>query len=194
MILASASPRRKELLRKVVPHFQVLPMKISEIPDENLNADEQILQIARRKAGAAVAMIPDFGAAPVVILSADTEVVLDGKLLGKPSSTEDAILTLSRLSARAHDVKTAITLIVGPSGEEISHLETTRITFRPLSRDEISRYAETGDPLDKAGSYGIQGGARSFVEKIEGDFDNVVGLPTKVLESVIRSRGWVFQP
>lgn len=169
-------------------------MKISEIPDENLNADEQILQIARRKAGAAVAMIPDFGAAPVVVLSADTEVVLDGKLLGKPSSTEDAILTLSRLSARAHDVKTAITLIVGPSGEEISHLETTRITFRPLSRDEISRYAETGDPLDKAGSYGIQGGARSFVEKIEGDFDNVVGLPTKVLESVIRSRGWVFQP
>lgn len=192
MILASASPRRKELLRKVTPHFQILPLKISEIPDENLNVDEQILQIARRKSRAAVAEVQDSLATPFVVLSADTEVVLEGRTLGKPASAEDAIRTLLRLSARSHEVKTALVLFDSVTREEISHLETTRIRFRALTETEIRAYVATGDPLDKAGSYGIQGKARDFVERIDGDFDNVVGLPVAALETIVRAKGWVF--
>lgn len=192
LILASASPRRKELLRKVTPHFRTLPLKISEIPDESLNVDEQILQIARRKSRAAVQEVQASLSEPFVILSADTEVVLDGRTLGKPSSPEDATQTLLRLSARSHEVKTALVLFDSVSGEEISHLETTFIRFRTLSREEIEAYVATGDPLDKAGSYGIQGKAGDFVEKIDGDFDNVVGLPVQVLARIVQAKGWEF--
>lgn len=194
LILASESPRRKDLLHKAGIRFQVFPVKVSEIPDKTLNAGEQILDIAGRKARAAFEELSKRGEnSSFVVLAADTEVIFEGAPLGKPSSPEDAIRTLLRLSGRVHEVITAVQMIDSSTGKTHSHLETTQVRFRPLSETEIRDYVATGEPMDKAGSYGIQGLGGKLVETIEGDFDNVVGLPVKAVLHLFEKNGWSFR-
>lgn len=190
LVLASESPRRRELLQQAGYIFDVVPVKVSEIPDKNLNVNEQILDIARRKARAAFARLQTGESSPFVLLSADTEVIFNGGPLGKPRDEEDAARLLRLLSGRTHEVKTAICLIESPSGEEISQIETTEVRFRTLSDQEISDYIATGEPMDKAGAYGIQGLGGKFVEKFTGSFDNVVGLPVDLLRRLLAQKNW----
>ncbi|MEN0057666.1 MAG: Maf family protein [Bdellovibrio sp.] len=186
LILASESPRRRQLLSEAHFKFDVFPVKVSEIPDKNLNVNEQILDIARRKAYAALSELKSSRSAPFLVLSADTEVIFAGSPLGKPQNNEDAFRMLRLLSGCQHEVKTAVCLLDSESNREASHVETTKIFFKPLSDEQIWSYVETGEPLDKAGGYGIQSGGRVFVERFEGSFDNVVGLPIAVVQSLVR--------
>lgn len=194
LILASESPRRKDLLRKAGLEFQVFPVKVSEIPNETLNVQEQILDIARRKARAASEHIllekPDLQ--PFVLLAADTEVIWEGKTLGKPASAAEAASVLTRLSGRVHEVVTAVQIFDSSEKVFVSHLETTWVHFRTLTPNEIAAYVATGEPMDKAGSYGIQGLGRKLVAKIEGDFDNVVGLPLSSVLEIFNKKNWKF--
>lgn len=198
LFLASASPRRRELLARAGLRFTVYPLKVSEIPDENLNAEAQILDIAGRKMRAAYAELSAELSSgkirPFVVLAADTEVILDGAPLGKPSSDEDAVRTLTRLSGRVHDVITAVCMIDSSLGKPLSLIETTKVFFRTLSEKKIRDYVATGEAADKAGSYGIQGKGGALIERIEGDFDNVVGLPVKSVMKMIADHGWEFTP
>lgn len=185
LILASESPRRKQLLSEAGFSFDVVPVKVSEIPDKNLNVNEQILDIARRKARAALPRLKANRPAPFLVLAADTEVIFDGTPLGKPKDREDAYRILKLLSGKPHQVITAICLIDSESGKELSQSETTDIYFRNLSDQEIWTYIDTGEPMDKAGAYGIQGEGRGLVDRFEGPFDNVVGLPLNLVKELL---------
>ncbi|MCX7977395.1 MAG: Maf family protein [Bdellovibrionaceae bacterium] len=189
LILASESPRRRQLLEDSGFVFSVVPAHLSEIPDKKLKIDEQILAIARQKAEAVRSAIAASLTEPSLILAADTEVVVDGNTLGKPKDQEDAKRMLRLLSGRPHEVKTGMVLI-SSEGDVVQHIETTKIIFRNLSPNEIDTYVATGEPLDKAGGYGIQGEARKFVSKVEGDFNNVIGLPIKALEIILKEKNW----
>lgn len=126
-----------------------------------------------------------------IALGADTVVVLDGEILGKPADSEDARAMLRRLSGREHDVLTGIALVPFPSGSLLTALERTRVTFAPLAEQEIEDYLATGEPFDKAGAYAIQGRGGRFIERIEGCYFNVVGLPLARLERLLRELGWM---
>lgn len=188
LILASESPRRRQLLTEAGFHFMLHPSKISETLKENLNVDDQILDIARRKAEASMKSLTPTKGLPRVVLAADTMVILDQSPLGKPSSKENAAEMLRLLSGRAHEVKTAICLMDEKSLNETSWVETTNVIFRELSESEIQAYVQSGDPMDKAGSYGIQGPAGQFVSSIEGSFSNVMGLPMESLLPVLNEK------
>ena len=191
LILASQSPRRAEIQKKAGIQFVSFPVHVSEIPDINLNMDEQIIDIARRKAEAsrASAQVQGLGG---IILSADTMVCFGSEALGKPENNQVAFKYLKKLSGNKHQVKTAIYLINLDSGECVSHIETTDVFFRNLSDQEILDYIATGEPADKAGAYAIQGLGGKFVEKFVGDFDNVVGLPLQALQKVFKLKAWNF--
>lgn len=181
LFLASESPRRRELLKKAGISFLSCPSKISEFPVETLTLDEQILDIARRKARAALESLRTKVEGSFWILAADTEVIIKGKLAGKPIDADDAVCKLRYLSDRTHEVKTAVVLLSYPELRELSRLETSQVTFRSLSEDEILKYVMSGDPMDKAGGYGIQGEGAKFVREVKGSFDNVVGLPMEIV-------------
>ncbi|MBO9667427.1 MAG: septum formation protein Maf [Bdellovibrio sp.] len=185
LILASESPRRKQLLQEAGFSFDVASVKVSEIPDKNLNVNEQILDIARRKARAGFADQTSRGNSDFILISADTEVIFGGGPLGKPADKDDAFRILKLLSGKVHDVITAVCMMESPGGRELSHVETTKVFFKTLSDDEIWTYIESGEPMDKAGAYGIQGLGRKFVERIEGPFDNVVGLPVQAVKNLL---------
>lgn len=185
LILASESPRRRELLTEAGFTFEVVPVKVSEIPDKNLNVNEQILDIASRKAREAFKQLKSSRTGPFRVLSADTEVIFDGGPLGKPQNREDAFRILKLLSGHPHEVKTAVCIIDSKSGKEVSQIETTKIFFRPLNDNEIWTYIDTGEPMDKAGAYGIQGLGKKFVDRFEGAYDNVVGLPIEVVKNLL---------
>lgn len=185
IILASESPRRKQLLTEAGFSFDVASLKVSEIPDKNLNVNEQILDIARRKARAAFPRLLASHPDGFILISADTEVIFGGGPLGKPQDRADAFRILKLLSGNYHEVKTAVCMIEGPENKELSRIETTKIFFKKLSDDEIWTYIETGEPMDKAGAYGIQGLGGKFVEKFEGPFDNVVGLPMQLVREML---------
>ncbi|UYL10164.1 Maf family protein [Bdellovibrio sp. SKB1291214] len=185
LILASESPRRKQLLQEAGFSFDVVSVKVSEIPDKNLNATEQILDIARRKARAAFAHLKSSKLQEFTLISADTEVIHEGQLQGKPSDKDDAFKMLSRLSGKTHLVQTGVCVIDSASGNELSQIETTQVFFKALNDEEIWTYIESGEPMDKAGAYGIQGLGGKFVEKIEGPFDNVVGLPVQLVKEML---------
>lgn len=192
IILASESPRRRSLLAEAGFDFVVLASKVSETPDKNLNVRQQILDIARRKAMGTLTLVQrdqTLAQQTCYILAADTEVVLDNETLGKPETPGHAVATLKKLSGRPHEVITAIALINSVTKEEYSHIETTWIHFKELSSKEIEEYVATGDPMDKAGSYGIQSGAKNFIDKIEGSYDNVVGLPVSVVKNLFQQAG-----
>ncbi len=191
LILASQSPRRSEILKKAGYQFVSLPVHVSEIPNKNLNLDEQIVDIARRKSQACSGL-PQVQGLDALIISADTLVCLNGKTLGKPENEHVAYEYLLRLSGREHEVKTAVILLDQTTRKEVSHIETTRIFFKKLSDAVIKDYIATGEPMDKAGAYGIQGLGGQFVEKYDGDFHNVVGLPLQALEKIFKINEWTF--
>lgn len=202
LILASESPRRKKLLEDAGFHFAIIPSKISEIPGKNLNIDEQILDIARQKARAVLDRIRaqdlDFGPLlpknlPLLILSADTEVVQNEKTLGKPKDQSHAFKMLQGLSGQEHLVKTAICLLDENGDLCAEEIETSRVKFRILKDSEIHDYINTGEPMDKAGAYGMQGFGRGLVESFVGNEDNIIGLPIQTLEKMLRQQNWRVQ-
>ena len=189
LILASQSPRRAEILKSAGFLFSILPTYVSEIPDENLSLDQQILKIAVDKARAAQSTITD-QSLDAVVLSADTMVCIGNKPIGKPVDVADAQNTLRQLSGIEHQVKTGVVLLDLRSKKLISHIETTNVKFRTLSDQEIFDYVATGEPMDKAGSYGIQGIGKKFIAAIDGDYNNVVGLPIKKVQELLEANKW----
>lgn len=177
LVLASASPRRLDLLRAAGVEPVVAPADVDESPSRRESPLVLVERLARAKA---LAVLADDD----VVLGADTEVVLDDEALGKPRDAADAAATLRRLSGRAHEVLTGVALAGG--GRLVSGVVRTTVRFRALDDDEIGAYVASGEPLDKAGSYAIQGGAATFVESIDGDLDNVIGLPIRLVEALLR--------
>ena len=178
IILASQSPRRRELMEKLHIPFAVRVADIDETPDPHLTIREDLMRISRKKAEA-IAHEPDD-----IVIAADTMVVLDGEELGKPKNRADAKNMLTRLSGRSHQVMTGLTVLQGTRC--VAHTEVTDVFFRPLTEKEIDDYVASGDCDDKAGAYGIQSGAAPFVEKIHGDYYNVVGLPVCRLSLLLK--------
>jgi septum formation protein len=193
LVLASESPRRRQLLEQAGFVFDVVSVKVSEIPNKNLNVNAQILDIASRKARAAFTSLKSSQKQPFIVLSADTEVIFNGGPLGKPSDEQDACRLLGLLSGQTHEVKTAIFLIDSETEDEISQIETTLVVFKSLTTKEILDYIATKEPMDKAGAYAIQGLGRQFIEKFIGPYDNVVGLPVSLVEKCLQSKGWHIQ-
>lgn len=169
-ILASASPRRKELLQLAGLQFEVHAADTEELILPGQSPAEAAAGIAREKAAAVAALYPGD-----CVIAADTVVAVDGQILGKPTDCADAARMLRLLSGRAHRVITGVALRLGE--RELSFAQETRVRFFPLSEAEISAYVRSGEPMDKAGGYGIQGLGALLVEGIEGDYFNVVGLP-----------------
>ncbi|WP_339525898.1 Maf family protein [Pseudomonas sp. EA_35y_Pfl2_R111] len=173
LYLASGSPRRRELLTQIAVPFltQIVPIDENALPGESPIA--YVERLARAKAQAGLAALSD--TADAVVLGADTAVVLDGRILGKPVDRDDALATLSALSGRSHQVLTAVALV---SRERLeSRVVTSQVTFRALRQAEIEVYWASGEPQDKAGCYGIQGLAAVFVSQLQGSYSAVVGLP-----------------
>jgi septum formation protein len=181
LILASASPRRAELLRLAGFEFEVQPADVEEVPGPNETAREYTLRVAREKA-AHVANFPT--SAGAVVLSADTEVIADRRILGKPRDSAHASAILRLLSGTAHEVLTAV--VVRVNDRELSDIVTTRVHVSALSHEEIDWYVASGEPMGKAGAYGIQGRAARFIERIEGSWSAVVGLPVDTVHRLIR--------
>lgn len=179
LILASASPRRRELMQLYGLPFRVASADIDETMDLCQPPFDEVAKVSRRKAEALAAHHPE-----AVVVAADTIVVVDGRILGKPKTAEEATGMLRLLSGRDHQVMTGCTVMHGKSCE--SFTEVTDLHFRVLNDTEIARYVATGDPMDKAGAYGIQGGAALFCEKMHGDYYNVMGLPVCRLLGVLR--------
>ena len=182
--LASRSPRRAALLQQMGFPFRVIFPEVSEESFSISNPAEFVMELSKRKAQAVLSRVKDG-----LIVGADTVVFLDGEILGKPHSKNEAKKFLWKLSGRTHQVFTGITLIQVGS-KQFSDVETTAVTFRKLDEWEIDSYVKTGDPLDKAGAYGIQDKSGLFVDRIEGCFYNVVGFPlTKFYEGLKRIWG-----
>jgi len=171
IILASSSPRRLELAGRVGLSVVVVPPEIDEDALPPLPPDELVSELSRRKASQVAGQV----AAQDIVIAADTVVVLDGLILGKPEDEEDARRMLSLLSGRTHEVYTGLTVARG--GEYVTVHEVTKVTFRTLTGGEIDAYIRTGEPFDKAGAYGIQDMGALLVEGVSGDYFNVMGLP-----------------
>ena len=185
IILASQSPRRRQLLGQIgVEYFEILVPEADESYDPALPPEEIVASICRKKAKAAGALADDPGA---LIIAADTMVFLGGLRLGKPRDQVDAYTMLSALSGRTHQVCTGVSVCRGERME--TRTETTDVTFRELTQDEIWGYIRTGDPMDKAGAYGVQGRAALFVTGIQGDYFNVMGLPLCLLGRMLEEFG-----
>ena len=170
MILASKSPRRQELLQHITRDFTVIVSEVEELLPKGIAPEEIPAYLAGIKAQAVADKHPDD-----VVIGADTVVILDGEVLGKPRDEADAVRMLEALSGKTHTVITGCCIIQGQ--RRIGFSESTRVEFYPLSDREIAEYIATGEPFDKAGAYGIQGRGSVLVKRIEGDFFNVVGLP-----------------
>ena len=181
LVLASGSPRRREILSSAGYGFMLQRADVDETIPENVTSDKAALYLAELKNKA---VAKNDGR---VYLTADTVVVCDKKILGKPKDKADAKIMLRLLSGRSHYVYTGV--CVSDSDKKISFQEKTEVFFYPLSDSEINCYAESGEPLDKAGAYGIQGKAALFVEKIDGDYLNVVGLPLARLSRTLAEFG-----
>ncbi len=185
IILASQSPRRKELLQKNGIDFRVFVTDADETVTETMMPDKLVEELSYRKAKSCV---EQFMHDNVLIIAADTVVALGSEIFGKPKDEEDAYFMLSKLSGKPHSVFTGVTL-ARVCDNEVNYRKIvceTKVYFKPLTEEEILEYIATKEPFDKAGSYAIQGIASKFVEKIEGDFDNVVGLPVKAILPMIK--------
>ena len=175
LFLASQSPRRKMLLEQVGVPFTVFPSDVDETIEPNINPAEVVQILAARKAEHAARQLSEIPSA--VVLAADTIVVLHDQVLGKPKDREDAFEMLRMLQNKWHHVMTGIVLIDTATGERLAHVEKTRVLVRPLTPGAIWNYIDSGEPLDKAGAYGIQGLGALLVEKLDACYFNVVGLP-----------------
>lgn len=178
VVLASASPRRKELLKRAGVTFEVLPATGEEIITGE-NPAEVVMELAFKKAKEVAGKLAAKDGGELLILGADTVVTYDGVVLGKPRDEADAVRMLSVLSGSTHSVFTGVALIYQAKGTErvLNFYQETRVTMYPMSPGEIQAYVRSGEPMDKAGAYGIQGRGTVFIEKIAGDYNNVVGLP-----------------
>jgi septum formation protein len=174
LVLASASPRRQELLRSAGIPFEAQPANIAEDPLRGESVKDCAERLAREKALAVAHQRPND-----CVLGADTVVVIDGQILGKPADPTDAERMLRLLSGREHQVITGVCLVI--DGESFVNSETTLVTFNEISEPEIADYIATGEPMDKAGAYAIQGIASRWIPRIEGDYSNVVGLPVALV-------------
>lgn len=179
LILASQSPRRRELLELFHIPFDIQVADIDESMDPAKDPASEVARVSLAKARAICAKPED------TVIAADTIVVLEGNVLGKPTSPEHAAAMLRSLSGKDHQVMTGVTVLHG--SRVMTHTEITDIHFRPLSEKEIANYVATGEPMDKAGAYGIQGGAALFAEKMHGDYYNVMGLPLCRLWQMLHS-------
>ena len=184
--LASRSPRRVELLKQIGIRCEILPADIDETPLQNETPNDYVVRLARQKAEAcldnAVVITK-----PLAIIAADTTVELDGIVLGKPENDADASRMLQSLSGRVHQVHTAVSLAWQGKIEVI--LSTTKVELMPLSSAQIEAYIRTGEPHDKAGSYGIQGRAGAWIKRIEGSYTGVMGLPVFETAQLLRTKG-----
>ena len=186
LVLASASPRRSECLRMLGLSFTVHPAAVSEDVRPGESAGAHVERLARAKATAVASSCPD-----ALVLGGDTVVTLDGEILGKPSGPGQAEAMLLRLTGRTHTVASGLALAL-PSGDVYSGVSTTEVTFRPFSPEFARAYVATGEPLDKAGAYGIQGLGAALVTEIRGDYFCVVGLPVALLVRLFEESGWEY--
>ena len=185
LILASASPRRRELLTPVGVSFVIEVSDVEEVLDDTLSLELQVQSLALQKAQAVAAQHKDG-----LVLGADTVVVDAGSLLGKPQNTEEAAEMLRSLSGKWHQVMTAVALVdANDTKHEWTSVEITNVKFRDLTEDDIAAYVATGESMDKAGAYGIQGYGALLVERIEGCYNNVVGLPLQLVAKGLRNWG-----
>ena len=187
IILASQSPRRADLLTHIGVEFELEPSQVHERPHSDEAPPDYIIRIARAKV-VAVARKRESG----LVIGADTVVVLDGKLLGKPESQEDAKRMLRQLSGKWHAVMTGVALFDVATRREVADYDKTLVRFAQMTEKEIDWYIASGEPMDKAGSYGIQGIGGLFVEEIAGNYYNVVGLPLPLLYRLARRLGYLF--
>jgi septum formation protein len=207
IILASSSPRRIELMQNLGFDFEVIPSNIEEIIDAKKTPAQMVIELAKKKGRAVYDEIMAGSADPgsttdssgrarggrLMVLSADTTVVLDHRLIGKPTSEDDARAMLRMLSGRVHDVFTGVAILIkGPQDKvpiEYVSFEMSHVFFRGVTDGEIISYVATGEPMDKAGGYALQGIGSAFVQKIEGCFTNVIGLPIPLVVSMMRRAG-----
>jgi septum formation protein len=183
--LASQSPRRRELLARLGVDFGLIDVDIPEQREPGEPPEDYVRRVAREKAGAgllAVASVPG-----AVVLGADTEVVLEDEVFGKPRDGADAAAMLRRLSGRSHDVISVVSLV--SAGREAQALSRTRVHFAALGEDDIAAYVASGEPMGRAGAYAIQGGAERFVSRLEGSFSGVMGLPLHETAALLRGFG-----
>jgi septum formation protein len=178
LVLASSSPRRRQLLEMLGLSVVVRPPHIEEVRGRGEAPRQYVERLAREKAAAV---------AGELVLAADTTVVVDGDVLEKPADAADALRMLERLAGRTHDVITAVALRA-PTGTRQA-TDITQVTFRPASRELLAAYVATGEPMDKAGAYGIQGYGAALVERIEGDFFGVMGLPVRLVLALMEQAG-----
>lgn len=181
LILASASPRRQEICEKLGLSFTVCPAQHEPAVDPSLSVEEAILKVARAKAKEVAALHPQ-----QPVLGADTAVIADGEVLGKPRDAADARAMLRRLAGKAHRVVTAVWLCDGLCSE--GFWDSTEVRFAPMSEQEIAEYVASGEPMDKAGAYAVQGGAMRFITGLHGDFYTVMGLPSARLYAFLKER------
>lgn len=199
IILASASPRRKELLEQIGLEFEICPAKGEEVITKE-KPEEVVVELAAQKAAEVASMIKTYENThtelvtpqDILIIGADTVVSSEGKILGKPKDEADAFAMLSALAGKTHAVYTGVSLLfLSASGRagEYTFFEKTDVTMREMEKEEIERYIATGEPMDKAGAYGIQGKCAIFVDKIDGDYNNVVGLPVAAIYRELKKLG-----
>lgn len=186
LILASQSPRRREIMDQMGLSYQTEVCTEPERIEEGLSIPETVMHLAAQKAAYALRLHPD-----ACVIGADTIVDIDGEIIGKPASEEDAAKTLRRMQGRAHNVYTGLAVL--KNGYRDMRFVETKVHFRPMTETEIRWYVSTGEPLDKAGSYGVQGLGSVFVESIEGNYFNVVGLPAPTLYDMLIRAGAITQ-
>jgi len=186
LILASASPRRAEILRNAGFTFTVMSSAVDETPIPGESAQDLVQRLADAKAELVAAR----AVGPAIVIAADTAVLIAGEILGKPRTADDAHQMLSRLSGHTHSVLTGVTVIRLPDAERRTFIETTHVHFATLSSEELTRYLSAEEPFDKAGAYAIQGRAGRYIPRIEGCYYNVVGLPLARLCHSLSELGW----
>jgi septum formation protein len=181
LILASSSPRRAQILKEAEVEFEIrVPANVNE-QSSSSDPVEHVLSLSRAKAQSVSNQVTDG-----IILGADTIVVLNGEILGKPEDKNQAFLILQKLSGKIHTVYTGVTLVNKSNGRIVSDYDSTEVTFNRLDDEKIKSYINTGEPMDKAGAYGIQGMGNFLVKGIQGSLDNVIGLPTEKLKEMLK--------
>ena len=183
LYLASRSPRRNELLARLDRPFQALDLHVPEVRAPDESAADYVQRVAADKARAGLALVaqdPD-----AVVLGSDTEVVLDGRVFGKPADAEDARAMLRTLAGRTHQVMTAVALVA--AGLEQGVLVVSEVTFAAIDEDRIAAYVASGEPMDKAGAYAIQGGAERYIRHLAGSYSGVMGLPLQQTEQLLQT-------
>lgn len=184
LVLASASPRRRELLESVRLKFDIEPSSVEELQRQGEAPETYVRRLAEDKAREIASRYPD-----AWIIAADTIVFIDGTILEKPADHEDAARMLTKIAGRVHEVFTGVTLLSMPAGQAWTRVVTTSVKMLSLSPAEIEWYASTGEPMDKAGAYAVQGIGAMFIESIEGSYTNVVGLPLAELFEMMKAAG-----